>query len=152
MIEAVVGEPGKEQRFRQRLTEKGLDFDVPVGFRGRRTKKLGSTIYALQELRDATSAHGIRRRPRPVTWFEAMDAQHLAHSVLSSALRQEFYRRGRPEGSDEEIRYLLGVRYPFRDPPGWLEERSSDLQDMSPVQAIRYPNGPQKIDFPAEKL
>jgi hypothetical protein len=89
---------------------------------------------------------------RPVTWFEAMDAQHLAHSVLSSAMRHEFYLRRRPEGSDEEIRYLLGVQYPFHGPPGWLEQRSGDLQDMTPVQAIRHPNGPQKIDFLAEEL
>jgi hypothetical protein len=150
VIEAIVGEPGNEGRFRQRLTDRGLDFDEPVGFRGKRAKRLGSEIYVLQRLRDATSAHGVRRRSRPVTWFEAMEAQHLAHSVFSLGLRNELDRRGRPEGSVEETHYLLGARYPFRDLGDWLEQRFSELGNMTPVEAIRHPGGPHKIDFLAE--
>jgi hypothetical protein len=143
VIEAIVGEPGKEDRFRKRLTLRGLDFDELVGFPGTRRKRLGASIYALQKLRDATSAHGMRSRSIPVTWLEAMQAQHLAESMLHIALWQECCRIGRPQGSDEELRYLLGRMYPFHD--DWLERPLAALGNLTPIEAVRQPGGPKKV-------
>lgn len=152
VIEAIVGEPGKEERFRQRLTSRGLDFDELVGFRGTRRRTLGKAIYSLQGLRDATAAHGIRRRSKPISWFEAMDAQHLAESVFHQALWQECCRRGRPEGTNEELRYLLDQMYPFLNPPDWLEKPFAELGHVTPIEASRKPGGPQKVQTLATKL
>jgi hypothetical protein len=76
VIEAILGEPGKDKdKFRRKMSSCGLNFDERVGFRGTRRVALGEEIYRLQELRDSTSAHGVRRRKKPVSWFEAMGAQ-----------------------------------------------------------------------------
>lgn len=145
-IEAIVGEPGREARFRAILRARGLDFDELVGFPGTRRKKLGPTIYALQRLRDATSAHGIRRRPNPVSWLEAMQAQHLAESVFHQALWQECCRVGRPEGVDEELTYLLRLMYPFRKPDDWCERSLPALGNLTAIQASRQPSGPKRLE------
>ena len=147
-VESIVGEPGRENRFRAMLTSRGLDFDELVGFPRTRRKKLGDMIYALQHLRDATSAHGIRRRPIPVSWLEAMQAQHLAESVFHRALWYECCRAGRPEGADEELRYLLRLMYPFREPDDWTEILSAELGNLTPIQAARQPGGLERFkDF-----
>jgi len=127
-VEAIVGEPGKDRRkFQQRLASRGLSYEERVGFPGTRRRPLGDVIYDLQELRDSTSAHGIRRRRRPVTWFEAMNAQHLAESLLHQALWVECCRRGRPEGTDEEVAYLLKRMYPFCSGSDWWSRKFNEL-------------------------
>jgi hypothetical protein len=147
-VESIVGEPGRENRFRAMLALRGLDFDELVGFPGTRRKRLGETIYALQRLRDATSAHGVRRRPTPVSWFEAMQAQHLAESVFHQALWHECRRAGRPEGGDEELRYLLHLMYPFREPNDWTGISRAELGNLTPIQAARQPRGLERFkDF-----
>jgi hypothetical protein len=152
VVEAIVGEPGREERFKKSLASWGLDFDELVGFPGTKRKSLGKAIYALQKLRDTTSAHGIRRRPSPITWYEAMEAQHLAESVLHQALWQECCRRGRPEGTDVELRYLLNQMYPLCAFTGWLGQTFSELDGMTPLEASRHPNGPAKVQGLSERL
>ncbi|NYF50878.1 hypothetical protein HDF12_001243 [Edaphobacter lichenicola] len=145
-VEAVVGEPGKEHRFRAILMSRGLDFNELVGFPGTRRKRLGDAIYALQSLRDATSAHGVRRRSHPVSWLEAMQAQHLAESVFHTALWQECCRVGRLGGGDEELRYLLRLMYPFRKSDDWTERSFETLGNLSPIQASRQPGGLKMLE------
>lgn len=145
-VEAIVGEPGKENRFRAMLISRGLDFDELVGFPGTRRKRLGHAIYALQSLRDATSAHGIRRRPHTVSWLEAMQAQHLAESVFHKALWQECRRVGRLEGGDEELRYLLRLMFPFRRLDDWTEISLPALGNLTPIQASRQPGGLKMLE------
>jgi hypothetical protein len=147
-VEAIVGEPGRENRFRAMLASRWFDFDEFVGFPGTRRKRLGQTIYSLQHLRDATSAHGIRRRPMPISWLEAMQAQHLAESVFHQALWHECCRAGRPEGSDEELRYLLRSMYPFRNPDDWTERSLAALGNLTPIQATRQPGGLERLQNP----
>jgi hypothetical protein len=144
-IESIVGEPGRKERFKDALASRGLDFDELVGFPGTKRKALGKAIYGLQKLRDATSSHGIRRRPHPVTWYEAMEAQHLAESVLHQALWQECCRRGRPEGADEELRYILGKMYPLLALTGQLTQSLVELDGMTPLEASRSPGGLAKV-------
>jgi hypothetical protein len=86
VVEAIAGEPGNEQRFRQRLKLWGIGYDERVGFPGRRKQKLGHRICWLQDVRDSAAAHGRRRRRSPFTMFEAMEAQHLADVMLHRAL------------------------------------------------------------------
>jgi hypothetical protein len=145
-VEAIVGEPGRENRFRGMLASRGLDFDELVGFPGTRRKKLGQTIYSLQRLRDATSAHGIRRRSVPISWLEAMQAQHLAESVFHQALWQECCRVGRPEGGDEELRYLLRLMYPFQKSDDWTERSFASLGNLTPIQASRQADGLKRLE------
>jgi hypothetical protein len=152
VIEAIVGEPGREERFKNSLASWGLNFEELVGFPGTKRKSLGKAIYALQKLRDATSAHGIRRRAHPVTWYEAMEAQHLAEWILHQALWQECCRRGRPEGSDVELRYLLDKMYPLCALTGWLGQSFIELDGMTPLEASRHPNGPAKVQRLSERL
>jgi hypothetical protein len=152
VIEAIVGEPGREERFKKSLASWGLNFEELVGFPGTKRKSLGKAIYALQKLRDTTSAHGIRRRAHPVTWYEAMEAQHLAESVLHQALWRECCRRGRPEGSDVELRYLLDKMYPLCALTGWLGQSFIELDGMTPLEASRHPNGPAKVQTLSECL
>lgn len=153
MVEAIIGEPGKDRdKFRRRMASKGLDFDERVGFRGSRRMALGEEIYRLQELRDSTSAHGIRRRKRPVTVFEAMRAQHLAESLLHQALWQECCRAGRPHGTQEELTYLLDLMYPLCAESGWLSRSFSELEGRTPIQASMEPGGPAKVQELAEVL
>jgi hypothetical protein len=153
VVEAIVGEPGKDRdKFRKRMATKGLDFDERVGFRGSRRKAFGEEIYRLQELRDSTSAHGIRRRKHPVTFFEAMRAQHLAESLLHQVLWQECCRTGRPYGTPEELAYLLELMYPFCADSGWLTRAFTELEGKTPIQASMEPGGPAKVQRLAEVL
>jgi|ERR1700733_580736 len=153
VVEAIVGEPGKDRdKFRKRMGAKGLDFDERVGFPGSRRKAFGEEIYRLQELRDSTSAHGIRRRKHPVTLFEAMWAQHLAESILHQALWQECCRVGRPHGTAEELAYLLELMYPYCADSGWLTRTFKELEGKTPIQASMEPDGPAKVQRLAEVL
>lgn len=153
VVEAILGEPGKDRdKFRRRMAAKGLDFDERVGFRGSRRKAFGEEIYRLQQLRDSTSAHGIRRRKHPVTFFEAMWAQHLAESLLHQALWQECCRAGRPYGTTEELAYLLELMYPFCADSGWLTRAFTELEGKTPIQASMEPGGPAKVQRLAEVL
>jgi hypothetical protein len=153
VVEAIVGEPGKDRdKFRKRMADKGLDFDERVGFRGSRTRAFGEEIYRLQELRDSTSAHGIRRRKHPVAFFEAMSAQHLAESLLHQALWKECCRVGRPYGTGEEIAYLLERMYPLCADSGWLTSAFTELGGKTPIQASMEPDGPAKVQRLAEVL
>lgn len=61
-IAAIVGEPGKAEKFRARLKGWGMDYDERVGFAGRRKDKLGDRIFSLHDARDSAAAHGNRRR------------------------------------------------------------------------------------------
>jgi hypothetical protein len=106
-IEALVGEPGDERRFRTRLKAYGLDYDERVGFGLRRRNRLGERIRWLQEARDSAAAHGRRRRRHPFTLYEAMEAQHLADAVLDRALWFTAESLGR-KGDVTEIGFLLG--------------------------------------------
>lgn len=153
VVEAIVGEPGKDRdKFRKRMADRGLNFDERVGFRGSRRKAFGEEIYRLQELRDSTSAHGIRRRKDPVTFFEAMWAQHLAESLLHQAIWQECCRAGRPNGTLEELTYLLNLMYPLCADSGWLTRSFTELEGKSPIRASMEPGGPAKVQGLAEVL
>jgi hypothetical protein len=81
-----------------------------------------------------------------------MNAQHLAESFFHQALWQECSRRGRPEGTDEELRYLLQHMYPFLDPSDWLERPFTELGHMTPIEASRQPGGPQKVEALTARL
>ena len=105
-VEALVGEPGREPRFRARLQAFGIDFDEPVGFHGYPKMPLGRRIYWLQTIRDEAAAHGQRRRRTPLSFFEAMEAQELADSVLHKALWHGASVRGRREGPRSETAYF----------------------------------------------
>jgi hypothetical protein len=86
-VEAVVGEPGKRQeRFRRRLVDAGIEPGQQVGYSGEEQHTIGDRIQWLHDLRDATSAHGRRRRASPLTYLEVMEAQDVAQAVVMDAL------------------------------------------------------------------
>lgn len=106
-IEALVGEPGSNvDRFRERLTRWNIRHDERVGFPGRPKRKLEDRIRWLHDARDSATAHGKRRRTTPFTVFEAMEAQHLADSMLTTALWWTADSRGR-QGDEHEVGFLL---------------------------------------------
>jgi len=144
-IEALVGEPGRRERFRKRLADCGINYDDLVGFGGTAKRPLGERLYWLQELRDATSAHGRRRRTDPVTFAECMEAQYLAESVLHQVLWHVANRRGRPEGSDQEIGLLLQAMYPAFDDPRWPLRRFPGLGGKRAVDVVRKPDGLKEL-------
>lgn len=112
VVEAIVGEPGQEHRFRQHLGAWGLDHDELVGFGSRRRPKLGDRIRWLQEARDSAAAHGKRRRKHPFTHVEAMEAQHLAEAILNRSLWFTAESHGRL-GDKAEIAFLLSRIFPI---------------------------------------
>jgi len=99
-IEALVGgEPGKGPKFRQRLTDGGIDPDESVGFRGRPREVLIDVLSRMHKTRDARAAHGGRTsaRKRGITYYELMEAQHACRTALIRAvvnLAPELARRG----------------------------------------------------------
>ena len=127
-VEALVGEPGKnEKRFQDRLRAYGIKHNELVGFRSRHKHKLTDRLRWLQGLRDEVAAHGKRRRQKPLTMVEVMEAQHLADAVLGHALWWTAESQGRM-GDEREVAFLLQAmagRYPFgREDkklfaPGW---------------------------------
>lgn len=106
-IEALVGEPGKTDRFRERLRQRGIDPGEPVGFRGHQRAPMEERIKWLHLRRDESAAHGRRRRKDALTFKEAMEAQHIAKAVLLRAIVHAAVLRGRPDGTNRERRYLL---------------------------------------------
>ncbi len=142
-IEAIVGEPGNEKRFRDRLKAWGMDYDERVGFPGRPKQKLGDRIRWLQEARDAAAAHGKRRRRSPFTMFEAMEAQHLADAVLHRALWFAAESSGRA-GENAEIAFLLAEMWPEPDDPSWVNDRRR-FRGKSAVDLARTPGGLAKV-------
>jgi len=142
-IEAVVGEPGNEEKFRARLKAWGMNYDERVGFRGRGKHKLGDRIRWLQDARDSAAAHGKRRRRNPFTMFEAMEAQHLADTVLNRVLWFTAESLGRA-GNDAEIAFLLTEMSPNLGDPGWVND-STRFQGKSALNLARTPGGLARV-------
>jgi hypothetical protein len=138
-IEALVGEPGDERKFRTRLKAYGMDYDEPVGFGLRRRHRLGERIRWLQQARDSAAAHGKRRRTRPFTMYEVMEAQHLADSVLHNALWFTAASTGRT-GDDGEIAFLLAEMFPGPSSPQWVNDTRL-FRGRSAVDLVREPAG-----------
>jgi len=132
-IEALVGEPGSNVgRFRERLKRWNIRYDQQMGFRGHPKGNLEDRIRWLHDARDSAAAHGRRRRTRPFTVFEAMEAQHLADAVLTEALWWAAESRGRG-GSEREVAFLLEEMF-----PGSLKW---PLGDKRAVDLARTPGG-----------
>lgn len=141
-VEAIVGEPGgNEERFRERLKARGLDWNERVGFRGRSRRRLEDRIRWLQGVRDAAAAHGKRRRLNPLTHYEVMEAQHLADSVLQRALWQTAEKRER-EGDEAEVAFLLEEMFP--NYPGWVRDKKL-FKGNRAVDLARIPEGLKKV-------
>jgi hypothetical protein len=135
-IEAVVGEPGNNvARFHERCRAWGIDPNERVGFGGRRKHRLEDRIRWLQDARDSAATHGRRRRLHPFTVFEAMEAQHLAFSVLEHALWWAAESQGR-EGDEAEIAYLLEAM--FLDDRSWAKDKTL-FQGKCAVELARTP-------------
>jgi hypothetical protein len=141
-VEAIVGEPGNNlKRFHQRLEAWGLKPNERVGFPGHPKRKLEDRIRWLQHARDSAAAHGKRRRSKPFTLFEAMEAQHLAHAILQRALWWTAESFGR-EGDESEVAFLLEVMFP--NSPGWARDKKL-FGGKRAVDLARTPGGLTKI-------
>lgn len=143
-VEALVGEPGKPERLRKRLLDVGINPTELVGFGGTSKSALEDRLYWLRDLRDSTSAHGRRRRGARITYFEAMEAQHLADAILHKVLWHEADRFGR-SGTDCEIEFLLNAMYWTIDNPRWAYKACEDLGGDSPIEAVRKLGGLRKL-------
>lgn len=141
-IEALVGEPGSnEQRFHERLKKWQLEPNERVGFPGHRKQRLEDRIRWLQDARDSATAHGRRRRPTPFTWFEVMEAQHLADLVLERALWRTAELHGR-EGRESEVAFLLEAMWP--NYPGWARDKQL-FRGKRAVDLARIPGGLEPV-------
>lgn len=137
-VEAIIGEPGaNETRFHQRLGAWNLSPNERVGFGTHRIQHLQDRIRWLQEARDSAAAHGKRRRSKPFTQLEAMEAQHLAHLILERALWWKAESLGRA-GDEPETAFLLEEMYPF--PPQWSRDRKLFRGERA-VDLVRSPGG-----------
>jgi hypothetical protein len=142
VVEAIVGEPGKNStRLHVRLKAWNLDPYEKVGFPRRPKKMLEDRILWLRDARDSAAAHGKRRRRTPFTMYEAMEAQHLADTVLQRALWCKAESVGR-EGGDEEIAFLLEAM--FAGGPGWSRDERL-FRGKRAVDLARTPGGLAKI-------
>lgn len=83
-VEALVGEPGQAERLKDRMRRLGINPDALARFEDKRP--IYQEISWLQELRDSTSAHGMRRRRQPLSYFEVLRAQELAKALLDFAI------------------------------------------------------------------
>lgn len=141
-VEAIIGEPGNNSsRFHQRLRDWNLRPSERVGFPGHRKHRLEDRIRWLQDVRDSTAAHGKRRRSDPFTTFEAMEAQHLAHSVLDRALWTRAESVGR-DGTESEVSFLLEEMFPYN--PGWSRDQKL-FNGRRAVDLARTPGGLTKV-------
>jgi hypothetical protein len=141
-VEAIVGEPGKnEKRFHERLKAWNLQPSERVGFPGRHKHRLEDRIRWLQDARDSAAAHGKRRRSNPFTLLEAMEAQHLAHSVLERALWWKAESLGR-EGDESEVVFLLEAMFP--NYPGWVRDKKL-FRGKRAIDLARIPGGLAKV-------
>ena len=141
-VEAIVGEPGKnEKRFHERLKAWNLQPNERVGFPGRHKRRLEDRIRWLQDARDSAAAHGKRRRSNPFTLLEAMEAQHLAHSVLERAIWWKAESLGR-EGDESEVAFLLEEMFPYN--PGWARDRKL-FRGKRAVDLVRTPGGLTRV-------
>jgi hypothetical protein len=147
-VEAIVGEPGKhEKRFRERLKTWGFDWNERVGFRRHKRNRLEDRIRWLQGARDSAAAHGKRRRRNPFTHYEAMEAQHLADSVLHRALWHTAEKLGR-EGDEAEIAFLLEEMFP--NYPGWARDKKL-FGGKRAVDLARIPEGLKLVSMYQER-
>lgn len=81
-VEAIVGEPGgNEQKNLERFRAWGIDPNKLVGFGSTKVSIL-SKFLSLQKLRDSAAAHGKKSRGKPITYYEIMDAQYLAQTII----------------------------------------------------------------------
>jgi len=141
-VEAIVGEPGSNvKRFRNRLKAWGIDHNERVGFPGHSKHRLEDRIRWLQDARDSAAAHGRRRRRNPFTQFEAMEAQHLAESVLERALWWAAESLGR-EGDESEVAFLLEEMFPIY--PGWAKDGEL-FGGKRAVDLARMPGGLARV-------
>jgi len=106
-----------------------------------RKYKLEDRISWLQEARDSAAAHGKRRRLKPFTQYEAMEAQHLADTVLNRALWSTADSLGRG-GKDCEIGFLLDAM--FFSGPGWSMD-PTQFNGKSAVELVRTSGGLAKV-------
>lgn len=151
-VEAIAGEPGNNRkRFHERLKSWGLRPNERFGFTGRK-HSLENRICWLQEARDSAAAHGKRRRLQPFTLVEAMEAQHIAHSVLDRALWWKADSLGR-KGHESEIAFLLDeMLFPenwvlekmLPHDPGWSRDKTL-FNGKRAVDLARAPGGLTKI-------
>jgi hypothetical protein len=147
-IEAIVGQPGKnEDRYRQRLKRWGMKHGERVGFRKRHL--LGKRIRWLNEARDSAAAHGKRRRQKPFTMHEAMEAQNLAESVLHPAMWFEAESLGRL-GDGPEVTFLLSEMLPLPDGKLWVTDKT--IRGKSAIDLARTPRGLAKVMREHERL
>jgi hypothetical protein len=140
-VEAIVGEPGKENRFRNHLLAAGINADETVGYAGDPEWKISERIRWLQDLRDKTSGHGRRSRSDPLRYREAMEAQDLAKAVVVRALIHHTSLAGRVDGEPAEKRFLLnqmfGRRAMYR-----LRRKSANT---APEILVEQPGGFQQL-------
>jgi hypothetical protein len=141
-VEAIVGEPGgDERRFHQRLKNWNLKPSERVGFSGRPKHSLENRIRWLQDARDSAAAHGKRRRLNPFTQFEAMEAQHIAHSVLHRAIWWKAESLGR-RGDESEVAFLLEEIFPHN--PGWARDKKQ-FNGKRAVDLVRSSGGLARV-------
>ena len=141
-VEAIVGERGSnERRFQERLKAWSLKPNERVGFPGHAKHRLEKQIRWLQDARDSAAAHGKRRRSKPFTLFETMEAQHLAHLVLERALWSKAESVGR-EGDESEVGFLLQEMFPNN--PGWARDKKL-FGGKRAVDLARTPGGLTKV-------
>lgn len=152
-VEALLGEPGKDRnRYRARMHCWGLDYGELVGFGGMARAPLGDRLYWLRDLRDLTAAHSRRGRRAPLTLMEAMEAQDLAYAVITTAVWHTSSQRGRPEGSDAELTFLLTRMFAGYVLPDWFASAQPELETRTPAQAVRKPGGLDRLLSVLESL
>lgn len=152
-VEALLGEPGKDRnRYRERMRRWGLDYGELVGFTGMPQAPLGERLYWLRDLRDVTAAHSRRKRRAPLTLMEAMEAQELAYEVITTAVWHASSLRGRCEGSDAELAFLLSRMFEGYARPDWFASAQPELDRRSAAQVVREPGGLDRLFSVLESL
>ncbi|MGA3245436.1 MAG: hypothetical protein ABSE41_12525 [Bacteroidota bacterium] len=96
-VEAIIGDPPKnEKKFRQCLIDVGLDPDELVGFVGRGPDSgtdlrvpICEKIRQMSYVRDKKAAHGRSSADRRLSYFQIMDFQECAATVVQVAIEHK---------------------------------------------------------------
>lgn len=91
-VEALIGEPpSSDEKLRRKLKTIGVNPEEPAGWQthgeGPEKEPLATKVRTLQASRDKRAAHAKTRPRAPLTYYDVMDAQGCARTIVQIAVQ-----------------------------------------------------------------